>query len=79
MTSFYNQFDLGDWIFDREANGITLEYKIYEEEKQIAIRIQGEFDIGIEPFLAIISEIDLMGEYVPFCYDSKTMKIISRN
>lgn len=29
--------------------------------------------------MAIVSEIDLMGDYVPFCYDSKEMKMISRN
>lgn len=45
----------------------------------IAIRINGEGDIPLEQFLAIISEIDLMGEYVPFCYDCKELKKISRN
>lgn len=37
----------------------------------IAIRINGEFAIPAIEFLAIIAEIDLMGEYVPFCYDCK--------
>jgi hypothetical protein len=45
----------------------------------IEIRINGEGEIPIEPFLAIISEIDLMGDYVPFCYDSSEIKKISRN
>ncbi len=45
----------------------------------IAIRITGEGDIPIQPFMAIISEIDLMSDYVPFCYDTKLMKAISRN
>lgn len=29
--------------------------------------------------MAILTEIDLMGEYVPFTYDSKELKVISRN
>lgn len=45
----------------------------------IAIRIHGEFDIPVVEFLAIVAEIDLMGEYVPFCYDSKELKQVSRN
>lgn len=86
MTKFYAEFDQGGWVFDKESKGIRLEYKIYEEvsiilrqEKQIAILISGQFDIEVEHFIAIISEIDLMGDYVPFCYDSKEMKMISRN
>jgi hypothetical protein len=79
MTSFYEEFDKPGWEFDKEDNGITLEYKVYEEEKMIAIRINGEFAIPAVEFLAIIGEIDLMGEYVPFCYDCKEMKVLSRN
>lgn len=79
MEGFYKEFDEPGWIFDKEDEGVRLEYKIYEEEKQIAIRIQGEFEILPEPFLAIISEIDLMGDYVPFCFDCKELKVISRN
>jgi hypothetical protein len=43
MEDFYKEFDEPGWIFDKEDEGVRLEYKIYEEEKQIAIRIQGEF------------------------------------
>lgn len=79
MMSFYKQFDMEGWIKDKEEKGVTLEYKIFEEEKQIAIRIQSEFSVKIENFLAILSEMDLFGNYVPFCYDSKELKVISRN
>ena len=33
----------------------------------------------MEPFLSVICEINLMGDYVPFCYDSKELKVVSRN
>lgn len=29
MMSFYKEFDHKGWIFDKEENGISLEYKIY--------------------------------------------------
>ena len=79
MNNLYDEFDKEGWELDKSDKGITLEYKVYEAEKQIAIRIHGEFDIPAVEFLAIISEIDLMGEYVPFCYDCKELKIMSRN
>ena len=71
MTKFYEEFDRPGWILDKEENGICLEYKMNEKQKEISIRIQGEFDVPVENFLAIICEPDLMGDYVPFCYDSK--------
>lgn len=77
--SFYRQFDLEGWVADKEEKGVKLEYKLFEEEKQIAIRITSEFDVSIENFLAILCEMDLFGNYVPFCYDSKELKVISRN
>ena len=39
----------------------------------------GQFDIPISSYLSIVSEIDLMALYVPFCYDTKPRKIISRD
>lgn len=32
---------------DKQEKGVTLEYKVFEEEKQIAIRIESEFNVKI--------------------------------
>lgn len=45
MSEFYQQFDKPGWVFDKQDKGITLEYKVYEQQKMIAIRINGEFAI----------------------------------
>ena len=29
MIGFYVQFDMDGWIFDKEEDGVTLEYKIF--------------------------------------------------
>ena len=79
MIDFYKQFDSEGWIFDKQEKGVKLQYKMYEEEKQIAIKIEGQFDVPVENFLAIVCEIELMGDYVPFCFDSRMVKWISRN
>lgn len=47
MIDYYAEFDKGQWQFDKEEKGIKLEYKIYEQEKMVAIRISGEFDIPL--------------------------------
>ena len=39
MISYYKQFDIEGWILDKEEKGVTLEYKVFEEDQQIAIRI----------------------------------------
>lgn len=31
MVSFYVQFDQQGWIFDKEEDGVTLHYKMYEK------------------------------------------------
>ena len=41
--------------------------------------MEAELDISIERFLCIVSEIDLFGNFVPFAYDTKELKQVSRN
>lgn len=47
MTSFYEEFDRGEWTFDKEENNIKLEYKVDDVQNMIAIRINGEGEIPI--------------------------------
>ena len=54
-------------------------YKINEETKDVAVRVEADLDISIENFLCIVSEVDLFQEFVPFAYDTKKLKEISRN
>jgi hypothetical protein len=41
MTEFYSYFEGSDWIFDKEEDNISLEYKVLEEERMIVIRMYG--------------------------------------
>ena len=54
-------------------------YKINEETKDVAVRVEADLDISIENFLCIVSEVDLFQEFVPFAYYTKKLKEISRN
>ena len=40
MDNFYQELDKDGWIFDKEEDGISLFYKMYEAQKQIAIKIE---------------------------------------
>jgi hypothetical protein len=77
--SNYQYFDEPDYIFDKKEKGVTMHYKVYEKTRQVAIRIEAEVDISIENFMCIVSEIDLFQEYIPFAYETKELKSISRN
>jgi hypothetical protein len=46
-------------------------YRVYEDTKQVAVRVEAELEVPIEHFLCKVSEVDLFQEYVPFAYDTK--------
>lgn len=71
MINFYKQFDQEGWEVDKQENGTVLEYKLFEQEKQVGVRVTAEVNVPIDHFLAILSEIDLFQKYVPFVYGSK--------
>lgn len=54
-------------------------YKISDETKEVSVRVESEIDISIDVFMSIVTEIDLFQEYVPFSYDTKVIKSVSRN
>ena len=68
-----------DWVFDKEENGARLEYRVFEEERTLAVRISGEVELPLLPFLAIAADIDMQKEFVPFVYLSREVKQIARN
>lgn len=75
MHRFYSNFDDSDgWIFDKMQNNVTLEYKVYEEERTIGVRVTGEIEAEMMPFLAIASEIDLQKDYMNFVKVSEEFK-----
>ena len=45
MVKFFSYFDSNEWIFDKEENGIKMEYRVFEEERTIAVRMEAEIDI----------------------------------
>lgn len=55
MINFYKEFDQEGWEFDKEENGTSLQYKVFEAEKQIGVRVTAELDVPIDHFLAILT------------------------
>jgi hypothetical protein len=79
MTFNYQFFNEPGYQHDKSENGVDLFYKIYEEKKEVAVRVEAELEISLENFMCIVSEIDLFQEYIPFSYDTKMIKQIARN
>lgn len=40
MTRYYSNFDSIPWQFDKSENGVSLSFKMYEAEKQVAVLIE---------------------------------------
>lgn len=79
MTYNYQFFHEPGYVADKEEKGVKMLYKIYEEVKEVAVRVEAELDICLENFMCIVSEIDLFQEYIPFTYDTKLLEQVSRN
>lgn len=68
MTHYYQFFNEPGYTFDKAEKGVSMYYKIHEDTKEVAVRVEAELDISIEKFLCIVSEVDLFQEFVPFAY-----------
>jgi hypothetical protein len=79
ISHFYQFFDEPGYIFDKEKDGVRMYYKIFEEKKEVAVRVEAELSISLERFLCIVSEVDLFEKFVPFAYDTRELREISRN
>lgn len=75
MHRFYSNFEDSDgWILDRIDNNVKLQYKVYEEQRTIGVRVTGEIEVQMMPFMAIACEIDLQKDYIPFVDVSEQFK-----
>ena len=79
MTSYYQYFDEPGYEFDKSEKGISMYYKVYDDTKEVAVRVEAELEISIEHFMCIVSEIDLYEEIIPFAYDTKELRKMGRN
>ena len=71
MTHHYEYFNEPGYEFDKTEKGVSMYYKINDDTKEVAVRVEAELEVPIEHFLCIVSEVDLFQEYVPFAYDTK--------
>lgn len=68
-----------DWKFGLEMFGITTHYQHDEEDGSIKIKLTGTLDdLPLFEQCAVIHEVDLFSEWIPFCRESITVDKIGK-
>lgn len=47
MTYFYQFFNEPGYTFDKQKDNVSIYYKLYEESKEVSVRVEAEIDISI--------------------------------
>ena len=66
---------LDDWILGSELFGIKTFYRI-EDDGLLSLRMEGIQEIPIFEQLAVLYEVDLFNQWMPFCSQSELLKQI---
>lgn len=71
--------DDSEWIFGLEMFGIRTHYQHDSKSNQIKIKLDGLMnDLPLFEQCAVIHEVDLFHEWVPFCRESQTIEKIGK-
>jgi len=66
------------WLSEKFEGKTHVKYKQLPQSKTVSIKIEAELDISIFNLCALIYEIELFKNWVPFCDKSYTIKKIKR-
>ena len=66
------------WNVESSDDTSKVSYKLLPNSKMYTLKIEREMEIPLENLLTVIFEIDLFNNWVPFCKESSTIKIISK-
>ena len=77
MTFFEEKVYQAGWKLQTKKKNLTVSSK-YEGDT-VGVLVEAQIDLEIEKFLTVMTEIDLMKEFMPFMAESRTEKLIARN
>lgn len=72
------ELDSTGWILDKQSHGISISYKFPPKTSTVSLLMEAEIDADCSKLMALISEVDLFSEYVPFCNFATTLKNLSK-
>lgn len=67
------------WTLGLTYLGITTHYKLNESRTNITVRMEGTLEIPIFEQCAVVHELDLYPEWMPFCSAAKTIEKVSNS
>ena len=62
-----------DWYTEKSDDQLTIKYKKIPNTENYTIKTDGKMDIPLFDMISVIYEIDMFKEWIPFCYESKTV------
>ncbi|CAD8068172.1 unnamed protein product [Paramecium sonneborni] len=78
LTQNLNELDSGGWRIEKQTQNLIIKYKLFEEEQTVTVYLDSVFEANITKLMALINEIDLYQNYVPFCQRSSMNKQLSK-
>ena len=72
------QDDKSEWTLGADMFGVKTYYRLDDSDNSLIIKLEGELDnLPIFELLAVMKEVDLFHEWIPFCRESVTVERIS--
>ncbi|CAD8067423.1 unnamed protein product [Paramecium sonneborni] len=78
LTQNLNELESGGWRIEKQSQNLIIKYKLFEEEQTVTVYLDSVFEANITKLMALINEIDLYQNYVPFCQRSSMNKQLSK-
>ncbi|CAD8155225.1 unnamed protein product [Paramecium pentaurelia] len=78
LTQNLNELESGGWRIEKQTQNLIIKYKLFEEEQTVTVYLDSVFEANITKLMALINEIDLYQNYVPFCQRSSMNKQLTK-
>ncbi|CAK93352.1 unnamed protein product (macronuclear) [Paramecium tetraurelia] len=78
LTQNLNELESGGWRIEKQTQNLIIKYKLFEEESTVTVYLDSVFEANITKLMALINEIDLYHNYVPFCQRSSMNKQLTK-
>ncbi|CAD8177057.1 unnamed protein product [Paramecium octaurelia] len=72
------ELESNGWTLDKSSHGISVSYKFPPKSSTVSLLMEAEVETDCAKLMALITEVELFSEYVPFCNYATTIKLLSK-
>ncbi|CAD8051731.1 unnamed protein product [Paramecium primaurelia] len=73
-----NELESDGWVIEKNTKSLVIKYKIDSKNSTVTLFMDSVFEANITKLMALINEIELYQNYVPFCVRSSMPKRIGK-